>query len=369
MENTKRLVALDVFRGLTIALMIIVNNPGDWDHVYAPLLHSKWSGCTPTDLVFPFFMFIVGTAMWYSYKKYNYTLSGKLAWRILRRTALIYLIGLAINAYATFSFDLSRIRIMGVLARIALGYGIASFMVLTIRINWLRITTVIILLGYWAILVIFGGNTPFTLEGNFARAFDISVLGLNHIPEFHGIKFDQTGLLSTLPSLANILLGYMAGRLIDKKENKISAVMILIALGIAGIIVARAWDLVFPINKPLWTSSFVLYTCGFASLLLGILLWIIDIKGYNRWIKPFLVFGMNSIFIYVLSEFLAITFWIKAASAPTGESISIVSWINLNIFQPLAGSFNGSLLYALVFTFLCWLAAWILYEKRIFIKL
>jgi len=138
MEQSKRLMSLDVFRGLTIALMIVVNNPGSWEHVYSPLLHSKWNGCTPTDLVFPFFMFIVGAAMWYSYKKYNYTLSGKLVFKILRRTIIIYLIGLLINAYATFSFDLSKIRIMGVLARIALAYGIASFIVLGLRINWVK---------------------------------------------------------------------------------------------------------------------------------------------------------------------------------------------------------------------------------------
>jgi predicted acyltransferase len=369
MENTKRLVALDVFRGLTIALMIIVNNPGDWDHVYSPLLHSKWSGCTPTDLVFPFFMFIIGAAMWYSYKKYDYTLSGKLVLRILRRTALIYLIGLAINAYATFSFDLSKIRIMGVLARIALGYGIASFIVLGIRFNWVKITAVIILIGYWAIMVLFGGDSPFTLEGNFARTFDISLLGLNHIPEFHGVKFDQTGLLSTLPSIVNILLGYMAGRLFDKTENKGKAVRLLIIYGLAGIVIGKVWGLVFPINKPLWTSSFVLYTCGFASLFLGILLWIIDIKGSTKWTRPIQVFGMNSIFIYVISEFLAITFWIKLAHSQTGEPISMVNWIYLNIFQPIAGNLNGSLLYALVFTFICWLAAWGLYKKSIFIKL
>jgi predicted acyltransferase len=369
MENTKRLVALDVFRGLTIALMIIVNNPGDWEHVYPPLLHSKWNGCTPTDLVFPFFMFIIGAAMWYSYKKYNYTFSGKLVGRILRRTALIYLIGLAINAYATFSFDFSKIRIMGVLARIALGYGIASFLVIGLRINWVRIITVFILLAYWAILVIFGGDSPFTLEGNFARTFDIAVLGLNHIPEFHGVKFDQTGLLSTLPAIVNILLGYMAGRLIDKTEMKGTAVKLLIAYGLAGILTGILWGLAFPINKPLWTSSFVLYTCGFASLFLGMLLWVIDIKGYIRWTKPIQVFGMNSIFIYVLSEFLAITLWIKVARSPSGESISMVNWIYLNVFQPLAGGLNGSLLYALVFAFICWFAAWGLHRKGIFIRL
>jgi predicted acyltransferase len=369
MEQTKRLIALDVFRGLTIALMIVVNNPGNWDYVYPPLLHSKWNGCTPTDMVFPFFMFIVGTAMWYSYKKFNHTLSGKLVLKILRRTLLIYLIGLAINAYATFSLDLSKIRIMGVLARIALGYGIASFIVLGMKPNGIKITAAAILLIYWAILLIFGGNSPFSLESNFVRTFDISVLGINHIPVFQGIKFDQTGLLSTLPSISNILLGYLAGRMIDISENKLNAVKKLIIYGIAGIALALIWNIVFPINKLIWTSSFVLYTCGFASVFLGILLWITDIKGYTKWSMPFQVFGMNPIILYVIAEFLAITFWIKVAQTPAGEPVSITGWIYNNVFLPLAGTFNGSLLYALTFTLICWFSGWILFHKKIFIKL
>jgi len=369
MENTKRLVALDVFRGLTIALMIVVNNPGSWEHVYPPLMHSRWHGCTPTDLVFPFFLFIVGTAMWYSYKKYQHRLTRALVMKILRRTALIYIIGLAINVYSTFSLDFTQVRIMGVLARIALGYGIASFVVLSVNINRVKIASVLILLAYWASLAIFGGNSPFSLEENFVRSFDISVLGINHIPVFHGVKFDQTGLLSTLPSIVNILLGYLAGNLIDGTAKKTVAVRLLIIYGLTGILAGRIWDLVFPINKPLWTSSFVLYTCGFASLFLGILLWVIDVKGHVKWTNPIRVFGMNPIFIYVVAEFLAITLWIRTAHMPAGESISITEWIYLNIFRPVAGDLNGSLLYAIVFTFICWFFAWLLYRRKIFIRL
>ena len=369
MENTKRLLALDVFRGLTIALMIIVNNPGNWEYVYPPFLHSKWSGCTPTDLVFPFFMFIVGAAMWYSYKKFNHVISGKLVLKILRRAAIIYLIGVSLNAYAVFSPDLSRIRIMGVLPRIAIGYLIASFIVLYLKPRWVMILSGLILLGYWAIVVFLGGDNPFSLEGNFARSFDIAVLGINHIPEFHGVKFDQTGLLSTLPSIANILLGYLAGRLIDTSEVKSAATKKLLIYGIAGIAVALVWNFIFPINKPLWTSSFVLYTCGFASVILGILLWIVDIKGYSKWTMPTIVFGVNPLILYVFSEILAITFWLKVAHEPSGVKISIVDWIFQTCFLPVAGKYNGSLLYALTFTFICWLTGWILYSRKIVIKL
>jgi predicted acyltransferase len=369
MESNKRLIALDVFRGLTVALMIVVNNPGNWKSVYPPLLHSLWHGCTPTDLVFPFFLFIVGAAMWYSYKKFDHKLSGNLVLKILRRTALIYLIGLLLNAYAVFSLDLTRIRLMGVLPRIALGFGIASFIVLSLSVKWIRILAGLILLGYWAILLIFGGDTPFTLEGSFVRSFDIAVIGIKHIPDFHGVKFDQTGLLSTLPSIVNILLGYLAGRLIDISEIKVVAIKKLILFGIAGVAVALAWSLVFPINKPLWTSPFVLYTCGFASMFLGILLWIIDMKGYAKWAKLFLVFGVNPLFLYVFSEVLAITFGFQLVHLISGEKTSISNLIYTNCFLPVAGPFSASLLYALVFTFICWIPGWILFKKKIFIKL
>ena len=368
MENSKRLLSLDVFRGLTVALMIVVNNPGSWNFAYAPLKHSAWHGCTPTDLVFPFFLFIVGSAMWYSYKKYDYKITGSLVLKILRRAFLIYIIGLLITAYSSHKIDLAHIRLMGVLPRIALAYLFASFIVLGLQVKWVKIITLLILLGYWAILVIFGGGTPFTLEDNFARTFDIALLGINHIPVFHGVKFDQTGLLSTLPSIANVLLGYMAGRLIDTSKIKTNAVKELIIYGIAGIVIAMGWDFVFPINKPLWTSSFVLYTSGFASVFLGFLYWIIDLKDFRGWTLPFQVFGMNPIFIYVLSLVLAITFGFNMMLSDTGEPISLVAWIYNNLFS-LAGPYFGSLLYALVFTFVCWLAGYILFRNKIFIRL
>lgn len=369
MDNPKRLIALDVFRGLTVALMIVVNNPGSWESVYPPLLHSYWHGCTPTDLVFPFFLFIIGAAMWYSNKKSDHLLSGKVVIKILKRTALIYLIGLAINAYATFSPDLSKIRLMGILPRIALTYCAASFIVLGLSVKWVRVLIGIILLAYWAILVVFGGDTPFTLEGNFVGRFDTAVLGIKHMAEFHGVKFDQTGLLSTLPAIVNVLFGYLAGRLIDTSEVRISAVKKLIPYGIGGIAIALAWNLILPMNKPLWTSSFALYTSGFASLFLGILIYIIDIRGYTGWAKPFLIFGINPLFLYVFSELLAITFGFSLIHLASGEKISVTSWLFNTCFLPLASPLNASLLYALVFASVCWLAGLILFRRNIIIKL
>jgi predicted acyltransferase len=314
-------------------------------------------------------MFIVGAAMWYSYKKFDHKLSGDLVLKILRRSALIYIIGLSLNAYAVFSLDLTRLRLMGILPRIAIGYGIASFIVLSLDAKWVKILTGLILLGYWAVLLIFGGDTPFTLEGSFVRSFDIAILGIKHIPDFHGVKFDQTGLLSTLPSIVNVLFGYLAGRLIDNSAIKLTALKKLILYGLAGIAVALAWNLVFPINKPLWTSSFVLYTCGFASMFLGILLWLIDVKGYSKWAKPFLVFGVNPLFLYVFSEVLAITFGFELIHRISGEKTPIANLIYTNCFLPVASPFNASLLYALTFTSICWLTGWVLFKNKIFIKL
>ncbi len=369
MDKPGRLLSLDVFRGITICLMIVVNNPGSWDYVYSPLRHSAWHGCTPTDLVFPFFMFIVGSAMWYSFKKYGHILSKGISIKILRRTVLIYLIGLALNAYAAYSLEWSSLRIMGILPRIALAYGLASFLVLGVRAKYVGMITGIILLVYWGVLLVFGGDSPFSLEGNFVRIFDIRVLGEGHIPVFKGVKFDQTGLLSTLPSIGNILIGFMAGRLIDLSENKMFAFKRLFLWGLAGISLSLLWSFVFPVNKPLWTSTFVLLTSGLALIFLGILLWITDIKGYVKWSLPFQVFGMNPLFIYVLSIVLAISFRIEFIQSAAGEMRSVTGWLFGEFYEPLAGPMIGSLLYALSMAAFCWFVGWILFRRNIFIKI
>ncbi|MFH0757503.1 MAG: hypothetical protein V2B15_09465 [Bacteroidota bacterium] len=369
MDKPGRLLSLDVYRGITICLMIVVNNPGSWEYVYTPLRHSAWHGCTPTDLVFPFFMFIVGSSMWYSFKKYGHTLSMGISVKVLRRTMLIFLIGLALNAYAVHSLDWSSLRIMGVLQRIALAYGMASLIILGTRAKYAGMITGMILLAYWGVLVFFGGDSPFSLEGNVVRQFDIGVLGEGHIPVFAGVKFDQTGLLSTLPSIGNVLIGFLAGKLIDQSGNRMLAFRKLIIWGMAVFAFSLLWSLVFPINKPLWTSTFVLFTSGLGLVLLGILLWITDVKGYIRWTMPFRVFGMNPLFIYVLSILLGITFGIEFIQSASGEMVSVTNWIFARFYEPLAGPMIGSLMYALSMTTFCWFVGWILFKRHIFIKI
>lgn len=364
-----RMVALDVLRGLTILLMIIVNNPGSWQHVYAPLRHAPWDGCTPTDLVFPFFMFIVGTAMWYSFKKQDHRLNRPLTGKIIRRTVLIFALGLFLNAFPFENFDPGSLRIMGVLQRIALGYGLAAFIVLLTPIRWNYVIAGLLLIGYWMVLLLYGGENPLSLEGNPVRQLDLLVIGENHMYGGYGIPFDPEGLLSTIPATVNVLVGFFAGRMTDLYEDKRKAVYHLIGWGINGVILGLLWNIWFPINKPIWSSSYVLYTCGLASILLAILIWIIDIKRKQKWAHPFLVYGMNPLFIFVLAGIWADLLGLIRITGPTGEQVSLKGFIYQGLIVPWAGELNGSLFFALHFAVLFWLIGLILYRKKIFIKI
>ncbi|WP_423130374.1 acyltransferase family protein [Gaoshiqia sp. Z1-71] len=368
MTFSKRLMSLDVLRGLTIVLMIIVNNPGSWSHVYAPLRHAAWNGCTPTDLVFPFFLFIVGTAMWYSFKKFDHQLTKELSLKIIRRTVLIFALGLFLNGFPFIDFHFSSFRLMGVLQRIALGYGIASFIVLLSPIRWTYIISALLLTAYWSILWLFGGEQPFSLEGNASLRFDLFVLGEGHLYRGYGIPFDPEGLLSTLPAVVNVLFGYFAGRLIDRETNKQAAVYKLIGFGAAAVILALIWNPFFPINKPIWSGSYVLYTSGLAGIFLALLIWVTDIKGQQKWAQPFLVYGMNPLFIFVLAGMWARMLSLVQVASLSGTK-SLKAFIYQDLLVPWAGELNGSLLFALHLAVLFWIVGFILYRKKIFIKI
>ncbi|PID92499.1 MAG: hypothetical protein CSA96_02930 [Bacteroidetes bacterium] len=365
----KRLVSLDAFRGLTILLMLIVNNPGSWDYVYPPLRHAAWHGCTPTDMIFPFFLFIMGVAMWYSFKKYNNSINWDVSLKVIRRTLLIFLIGTAINLYALHGAPLSSVRIMGVLPRIALAYGIASFMVLVFRTVYIKAGVVMILLAYWAALALLGKGDPFSLEGNFVRTFDTFLLGENHLPMYLGIRFDMSGLFSTIPSVAHVLFGYLCGQLIENEKNKAKMPGKLLLYGVLAIIGGKLFGILFPINKLLWSSSFVLYTTGWAMVLLSFFYWFIDIRGCKKWTKPLLAYGMNPLFIYVLADFWARLLGRIEVPVEGIGKIPLNQWIYTQLFVPLAGNMIGSLLFALHLGLLFWLIAWIMYKKRWFIKI
>ena len=367
MTTNQRYLALDVFRGLTIATMIMVNNPGSWSHIYSPLRHSEWHGCTPTDLVFPFFLFIVGISVYFSFSKYDLKLNRISLLRIMRRTLLIFIIGLFLSSFPQWQQDFSKLRIMGVLQRIALAYCFGSLIVLTVKKKYLPILALTVLLIYWGILWYFGGQDPYSLNGNIAPEIDAFILGDSHMYHGYGITFDPEGLLSTIPSIVTVILGFLAGDIISATE-KSKVPRKLLFYGLIFIGTGLIWSLGFPINKPLWTSSYVFYTAGWASIIMALFIWIIDIKGYTKWTSFFVVFGMNPLFIFAFAGIWARVL-IKIIKIQDGKTvISGYNWLYKYIFQPLAGDINGSLLFALTHIVVFWFICWVLYKRKIFIK-
>ena len=360
----KRLLALDIFRGLTIAGMIVVNTPGTWEHVWSPLRHAKWDGCTPTDLVFPFFLFIVGVSMSYSFSKY--VAGDRNTWikKILKRTAIIFGIGILLNWFPFYSKHISDLRIFGVLQRIALAYCGAALLIVFLKKNWLYYAFAILLIGYWTILLAFGGDDALSLEGNLVRTLDLKLFGEQHLYGGYGMPFDPEGLLSTLPSIATALLGYFTGRAIQTQINLHAFIPKIVGIGFTLIAFATLWHyLGFPINKPIWSSSYVLFSGGIAMAGLGLLLWLLDIKKWDFWVYPFRAFGLNPLVSYILSGlFVKISFLIKIGDQ------NLYSWIYTSIFQPLLGNLNGSLGFAIFYTTFIWLFAWALYKTGRIIK-
>ena len=369
MKNTQRLLSLDAFRGLTIAGMILVNTPGSWSYLYAPLAHADWHGCTPTDLVFPFFLFIVGVSMWFSFKKYQHQLNQELGLKILKRALILFVIGLLLRAFPFTSLDWANFRILGVLQRIALAFGLAAFICLLLRdTKKLLLFSTVLLLLYWWLLYAFGGAEPYSLETNAVRQLDIWLLGESHLWQGKGIPFDPEGLLSTLPAVVSVILGYLTGEMIGlmKRENLLQRMMVL---GAVAMIIGWIWSFAFPINKSIWTSSYVLWTTGIALLLLALFIWVIDLKAYKKWASPLLVFGTNSLFAYVLSMvWVKLLFKIECTN-PAGETVDAYQGLYENIMVPIAGNLNGSLLFALAHIIFFWAILWVLYRKRIFIKI
>ena len=366
--KSKRLLSLDIFRGITIAFMIIVNTPGSWEYVYSPLRHSQWHGCTPTDLVFPAFLFIVGVSMWFSMKKYGHGLNSKSLLKIFYRTLAIFMLGIILHLFPFAGRSLSGMRIMGVLQRIALAYGLAAILCIGLKRNYLVVSAVAILLGYWLLMWLAGGNNPYSLEGNLALIVDRAVLGEAHLYGGFGIPFDPEGLLSTLPSIVTVILGFLAGELVGKgSPNGVNSLKLII-YGIVAIIIALIWAVVFPINKALWTSSYVLLTGGISLIILAVLYLIIDVLGVKWWTGFFRVFGVNALFIYVMAGLWTKTmFLIKIGSS--ADSINLYSWIYLKICVPVLGNLNGSLLFAIIQVMLMWALGLILYKNKIIIKI
>jgi predicted acyltransferase len=374
-----RLSSLDVFRGITIAAMILANMAGVVDDVYRPLGHSEWHGCTPTDLIFPCFLFIVGVAMTFSLSKYTAENKPTKAvyLRILRRTAILFILGLVLNGFwnqGVWTFDLSSIRLMGVLQRIALTYLFASLIVLKLprKSQWLVAGG--LLIAYWLTMMYIPvpdyGAGVLTREGNFGAFIDRLIIPKAHLYKGDGFNFlgDPEGLFSTIPAIVSVLAGYFTGEWIkDKKQATSQTSMDLVLFGLCCLVIAIIWDVAFPINKKIWTSSYVLFTAGWALMLLAACYELIEVRLIKRWSKPFEIMGLNAIALFVASVFL-IKITAKTQIGTGETAVSIYNWIYQNIFASWAGNFNGSFLFALV-TLLFWYGvAVLMYQKRWFIK-
>ena len=391
-KTNKRIIALDILRGVTIAGMIMVNNPGTWAHIYAPLRHAEWNGLTPTDLVFPFFMFIMGISTYISLKKYNFEFSRAVGMKILKRTILIFLIGMAIGWFSKFCYywtsptegisfgaqlwesvwTFDRIRILGVMQRLALCYGATAIIALTVKHRNIPYLIATLLTGYFILLVC--GNGFAYNDTNILSVIDRTILTPAHMYKDNGI--DPEGLLSTIPSIAHVLLGFCVGRMMleSGKANEDRESILnshLIKLFLAGTILTFSGFLLSygcPINKKIWSPTFVLTTCGLASSFLALLIWIIDVKGYKKWSLFFESFGVNPLFMYVLGGVLSILF--GSISFPWGaSSISIHGFLYKILLMPVFGETGGSLAYALLFVGINWCIGYQLYKRKIYIKL
>lgn len=368
MKKSERYLALDVLRGITVAGMILVNTAGGWPDVYSPLLHSEWHGCTPTDLVFPFFLFVVGVSVFFSFSKYGNTLNKASLLKIGKRTALIFAIGLFLNSFPQWQMEFSDLRIMGVLQRIALAYGIGAVLVLSLRFKPLMMVAFGLLLLHWALLYFLGGAAPYSLEQNTAIPFDTFILGESHLYQGFGIPFDPEGLFSTLSAVVTVILGYAVGQLI-KSSTKKQLPLRLLLIGGSLVLAGWLWGFTLPINKPLWTGSYVFYTGGLATMFLGVLIWLVDVRGYKKWTTFFVVFGMNPLFIYAFAGLWGHVFdRVIKITIKSGEPIAASQALYQHVLLPLGGSLNASLLYGLIQILFFWFLGWILYKNRIFIK-
>jgi predicted acyltransferase len=364
-RSSTRNLALDVMRGLTLALMIVVNTPGGTSS-YDPLEHALWHGFTVTDLVFPSFLFVVGAALCLSMQKFAARSDAYFLSTVVRRGALIFLCGYLLYWFPFVTPDwtlapFSGTRVMGVLQRIGLCYLAAALIARYGGLRGAAAFSVAALLGYWWMLHRFG---DLTLQGNAVLKLDLALLGESHIYQGEGVPFDPEGILSTLPSIVNVLAGYAAAMWLQRQGRNARAVLALVAAGVVCLLLAWGWDQVLPINKKLWTGSFVLCTVGWDLLILGALVWAIEIAGLRRGVYFFEVFGKNTLFIYLLADVLVI---VLARLQVGGEML--YRWLYQALFASWAAPRAASLLFALAFMLACWLVAYWMDRRRIYIKL
>ena len=364
----ERLLSLDVFRGLTVAAMLLVNNPGTWSAVYDPLEHAAWHGWTPTDLIFPFFLFIVGVAMSYSFpgQLARGISPGRVFARAAKRSAILFGLGLLLAAFPYYNLDLAHLRIPGVLQRIGLAFFLASAVVLFLRPRAQAAVAAALLLGYWAAMTLVPvpgyGAGDLSKDGNLAAYVDRAVLGTNHMWAA-ARTWDPEGLLSTLPAVATVLLGVFAGRWMRGERSAAERLVGMFVAANVLLVGGLIWAAAFPINKNLWTSSYALFTAGMALHVLAMCHWAVDVRGWRRWARPFAAFGVNAIAAFFLSGVMA-----RLLNLVKVGDVTLKGWIFDHAFASWLSPVNASLAFALCFV-LFWTAVMeAMYRRKIFIK-
>lgn len=365
-----RLLSLDVFRGATIASMLLVNNPGTWNAVYPPLLHAPWHGWTFTDVIFPFFLWITGMSLTLSTAKRVSRGESRrdLMLHALRRSLIIFSIGLFMAAVPYFRF--STLRIPGVLQRIAVCYLIATAIYLTSSIRGQIRWTAALLAVYWLLMKLYPvpgyGEGILDKEGNFARYID--GLLLNGHMWAQSKTWDPEGVVSTLPAIATTLFGILTGHILRTQKSAEEKTSWMFFLGSSLLFAGAIMSLWLPINKNLWTSSYSVFMAGLAANVFAFCYWIIDVKGYRAWCRPLQIYGMNAITIFALSGLLAKAALLTKITRADGTQLSVWSWVFQNVFAPLAAPVNASLLFALSYVLLFFGLAWVMYRRKWFLR-
>jgi predicted acyltransferase len=369
---SSRLLSLDVFRGATIAAMILVNNPGT-DVAYAALEHAHWNGWTPTDLIFPFFLFIVGVSLTLSFRSRMEKGGSRITLLLhtVRRSAIIFLIGLFLNGFP--HFHAGTWRVAGVLQRIAVAYLAASIITLYARTRGIALWIVSLLVGYWIamrFIPVPGLGMPGTDMPLLAPDGNLSwYLDKLYLPgRFYEKTRDPEGILSTFPAIATVLIGVLTGEWLHRTMDATKKVAGMLAFGAAGIVAGQIWHIWFPINKKLWTSSFVLFTAGCGLIALAVCYWVCDVKlRRGAWTRPFVVFGSNAITAYALADLVSATL-LNVHLNLGSRVVSLQEYLYRTLFGAIAPKEFGSLVYAVLFVCLCWLPIYAMYRKRVFLK-
>jgi predicted acyltransferase len=376
-QSPARLLSLDVFRGLTVAAMILVNNPGSWTHIYAPLKHAEWHGCTPTDLIFPFFLFIVGVSISYALgSKKGYMSHSKLILTALKRALILFGLGLFLNLFPKVFTEpmeaFQTVRIPGVLQRIAVVFFITAVVFIKTNPKTQLRLLIGILLAYWAMMTLIPvpgvGYPNLEKETNLGAFIDRTLLTEAHL--WRSAKtWDPEGILSTLPAIGTGIFGLLIGTWLKRKDREESVkISWMFSIGILAVILGLIWDLCFPINKALWTSSFVLYAGGLATIGLALCYWLIDVQGYKKGTTPFVVYGINAITVFFLSGLIPRILTMIKVNMPDGTTVNSREWMYETFFSPYFSPINSSLAGAVTFI-LIWLGIlWWMYSRKIIIK-